>query len=519
MIVIWVIALPLLGGLLAWLAGRRSAEAARWISALILGVDLLLILLWFVLFSGPASTGNDRWLAEFDHSWIPVLGARFHLAIDGVSLILVGLSLILGIISVITSWTDVRERVGSFHMNLLWTLAGVIGVFVALDLFLFYFFWELMLVPMYFLIALWGHENRTYASMKFFVFTQFSSLLMLIAILGLYFVHGGATGIYTFEYQDLMRTTMTPSASMWLMLGFFISFAVKLPVLPVHSWLPDAHTEAPTAGSVILAGLMLKTGAYGMLRFMVPLFPDAVSSFSSVGMLLAVAGILYGAVMAFSQTDLKRLVAYTSISHMGFVLLGLLAWNRLALQGVIIQIICHGLSTGGLFILAGWIQERIHTRDVNRMGSFRSSMPRLGAIGMVFAMASLGLPGLGNFIGEFLVLLGTYQRDSLMAAVAATGFIASSVYSLWIIQKIFHGTPNNGTKGLLDTSIRETLIGSVMIALLIIIGLYPQPVINIVNPPLEEMTTRTSLSEKHSSGKNEAHAAPSEGERTEHEQF
>jgi len=355
--------------------------------------------------------------------------------------------------------------------------------------------------------------------MKFFVFTQFSSLLMLIAILGLYFVHGGATGIYTFEYQDLMRTTMTPSASMWLMLGFFISFAVKLPVLPVHSWLPDAHTEAPTAGSVILAGLMLKTGAYGMLRFMVPLFPDAVSSFSSVGMLLAVAGILYGAVMAFSQTDLKRLVAYTSISHMGFVLLGLLAWNRLALQGVIIQIICHGLSTGGLFILAGWIQERIHTRDVNRMGSFRSSMPRLGAIGMVFAMASLGLPGLGNFIGEFLVLLGTYQRDSLMAAVAATGFIASSVYSLWIIQKIFHGTPNNGTKGLLDTSIRETLIGSVMIALLIIIGLYPQPVINIVNPPLEEMTTRTSLSEKHSSGKNEAHAAPSEGERTEHEQF
>jgi NADH-quinone oxidoreductase subunit M len=487
----WIIFLPFLGGLLAWYTGRRHADAARWVSVAALAVDLIL-LLTLLASSGVAGVeGSPSWLVEFERPWITGLGIGFHIAMDGLSLLLVGLSLLLGILSVLTSWTEIRERVGSFHLNLLWTLSGVIGVFLALDLFLFYVFWELMLVPMYFLIALWGHENRTYASMKFFIFTQCSGLLMLIAILGLYFIHGSATGIYTFDYQQLLGMTVDPSVSMWLMLGFFIAFAVKVPAVPFHSWLPDAHTEAPTAGSVILAGLLLKTGAYGLLRFMVPLFPVAVTDFAPVGMSLAVAGILYGAFLASAQHDLKRLVAYTSISHMGFVLLGVFAWNELALQGVVMQMLCHGISTGGLFILAGALQERIHTRDMGRMGGLWSSLPKMGGVAMVFAMASLGLPGLGNFIGEFLVLFGTWQRSSGMAIVAAVGLVAATVYALVMIQKVFHGTTREERR-LTDATLRELSVATVMIILLVVLGLYPQPVIKTAEPVLHEMQDRVS---------------------------
>ncbi len=269
------------------------------------------------------------------------------------------LSCFLGIMATIASWTEIQERVGLFHFNLTWTVAGIIGVFLSLDLFLFYFFWELMLIPMYFLIALWGHENRSYASVKFFLFTQVGGLAMLLGILGLYFVHGRQTGIYTFDYSELLGTKMSPNTALLLMLAFLAAFLVKLPAVPFHTWLPDAHTEAPTGGSVILAGLLLKTGAYGILRFAVPLFPGAALQVAPWAMVAGVIGILYGAVLAFAQTDLKRLVAYTSVSHMGFVLLGIFAWNELALQGVIIQILCHGISTGALFMLVGSLQERI----------------------------------------------------------------------------------------------------------------------------------------------------------------
>ena len=262
-------------------------------------------------------------------------GIHFHLALDGLSLLLLMLTFLLGIMSVLASWTEIQEAVGFFHLNLLWVLAGIAGVFLAMDLFLFYFAWELMLVPMYFLIAIWGHERRVYAAAKFFLFTQLSGLLMLIAILALYFAHHTATGIFTFEYADLLGTPLSSHAALWIMLGFFVAFAVKLPMFPLHTWLPDAHTEAPTAGSVVLAGLLLKTGAYGMLRFVMPLFPAAAHAFAPVAMVLAVIGILYGAILAFAQTDLKRLVAYTSVSHLGFVLLGIFAWNKLALQGAV----------------------------------------------------------------------------------------------------------------------------------------------------------------------------------------
>ena len=495
MILVWIILLPLLGGIIAGFFGRRNPEAARWISVitLVLELDLFLILaIWHPDSGWTGIRAESPWIVEYYHDWIPQLGIGIHLALDGLSLLTLLLTLFLGLMSIVSSWKEINDGAGTFHMNLLWTLSGVIGVFLALDLFLFYFFWELMLVPMYFLIALWGHENRRYASVKFFLFTQLSGLLMFIAILGLYFIHGNTTGTYSFDYIQLLGTRVDPSVAMWLMLGFFMAFAVKLPVLPFHTWLPDAHTEAPTAGSVILAGLMLKTGAYGMLRFMVPLFPEAVADFAPVGMVLAVAGILYGAFLSFAQNDLKRLVAYTSISHMGFVLLGIFTWNELALQGTVMQMICHGVGTGGLFIMAGALQERLHTRDMTDMGGLWSSLPRLGGAGMVLAMASLGLPGLGNFIGEFLVLLGTYQKNVVAAAFAAAGLIAATAYALRMMQRVFHGQlqkQGQRQRAFKDATFRELSVLVVMIAVLVALGLYPQPVLKTAGPAINEIMT------------------------------
>lgn len=499
MILAWLVIIPVVGGLLAWLFGRVNGTASRWISIIALVLDLLVLLTLLPLPGPEELAGGSQWFAEINRQWIPQLGIGFHLAMDGLSFLMVVLTLFLGIISVGCSWSEIQEKVGAFHLNLMWVLAGIIGVFLALDLFLFYFFWEMMLVPMYFLIALWGHENRVYASVKFFIFTQLSGLLMLLSILGLYFIHGRVTGTYTFDYLQLLGTSMTRPVSSWLMLGFFAAFAVKLPVVPFHSWLPDAHVEAPTAGSLILAGLLLKTGAYGFLRFMVPLFPEAVAAFAPLGMAMAVTGILYGAVLAFSQTDLKRLVAYTSVSHMGFVLLGIFAWNSLALQGVVIQMLCHGISTGALFILVGSLQERMHTREISRLGGLWSTMPRMGGAGLVFALASLGLPGLGNFIGEFLVLLGAYRVNTVMTVMATAGLVVAAVYSLWIIQRVFHGKREEEAKAA-DLSAREMSIMAVMIAAIVWLGLYPQPVFDTAGPALRSL--QHSVSEEHREGRN-----------------
>jgi NADH-quinone oxidoreductase subunit M len=385
---------------------------------------------------------------------------------------------------VLASWTEITEAAGFFHWNLLWILAGITTVFLAMDLFLFYFAWELMLVPMYFLIAVWGHENRTYAAIKFFLFTQLSGLLMLVAILALYFIHHAATGVYTFGYADLMGTALPPGAGMPIMLGFFIAFAVKLPAVPFHTWLPDAHTQAPTAGSVILAGLMLKTGAYGMIRFVVPLFPGPAREFAPVAMALAAAGILYGAVLAFAQSDLKRLVAYTSVSHLGFVMLGVFAWNPLALQGAVITMICHGISTGGLFILVGALQERTHTREMDRLGGLWDTIPRFSGAAMVFALATLGLPGLGDFVGEFLVLLGVYRANLTVAIMAAIGVLLATFYALRFMGRAFQGSNVHNWR-LPDLSAREALAAGVMIAALVWLGMYPRPIIDTFGPVIE----------------------------------
>ncbi|MEJ2538151.1 MAG: NADH-quinone oxidoreductase subunit M, partial [Calditrichia bacterium] len=380
MILLWLIVILIAGAGLAWLAGRWSKILPRWISLLALAIDFVLVLyIWIGSGKEIELTQNLQWLVELKWKWIPQFGINFHLALDGLSLLLIML-----------------------------------------------------------MIGIWGHENRIYASFKFFIFTQASGLLMFLAILGLYFIHGANTGVYTFNYMELLGTSISPVMEMLLMLGFVIAFIVKLPAVPFHNWLPDAHTEAPTAGSVILAGLLLKTGAYGLLRFVLPLFPDAAVRFAPIAMLMGVLGSLYGAKLAYAQTDLKRLVAYTSVSHMGFVLLGIFAINQLAFQGVVMQMLCHGISTGALFIMVGALQERIHTRDIAQMGGLWENVPRMGGVGMLFAMASLGLPGLGNFIAEFLTLVGSFQTSVWITILATLGLVAATVYSLRIVQRVFH---------------------------------------------------------------------------------
>lgn len=481
-----LLVLPFIGAVLAWIAGRWSNLLPRWI-----GLITMIIHLGFSLWLWVSTPSRPGWMVEVDVPWIPSFGIHYHLGLDGVSLLLILLTSFLGVISVAASWRGIQERVGFFHFMLLWILGAIVGVFLSLDLFLFYFFWEMTLIPLYFLIAIWGHENRVYASIKFFIYTQASSLFMLLAILGLVFLNAQNTGRLSFDYNVLLHASLPVGTAIWLSLGFLLAFLVKLPAFPLHTWLPDAHTEAPTAGSVVLAGLVLKLGAYGILRFVVPLFPGTLSTLAPWMMALGVAGILYGALQAYGQTDFKRMVAYTSVSHMGFVLVGVFAWNQYALQGVVMVMLAHGISTGALFVLAGDLQDRLHTRDLNRMGGLWDTLPRMGGVSLLFALASLGLPGMANFVGEFLVLLGLYQTNVLFAALATLGFIVSTIYSLWLIQRAFQG-PNRWGWKLPDMTAREGLILASLIVLVLWLGLYPQPVIDTARPALETLQQSTA---------------------------
>ena len=487
MVLVNLILILLFGGVVAAVSERASAAMPRMMALSVIVLSFFYLVFHLSGLDGlnqlQASTLDDpsSWLIHFKTSWIPAFGINIELALDGLSLLMVLLTLVLGAIAVSASWTDIKERRGFFEANLLWTLAGVLGVFMAMDLFLFFLFWEVMLIPMYFLIAIWGHENRGYAAMKFFIFTQASGLLMLVATIALVAVYKDFAGHYSFSYFDLLNTPMAAHTAMWLMLGFFVAFVVKLPGFPFHTWLPDAHTQAPTAGSVILAGILLKTGAYGLIRFAVPLFPDAAIEFSNVALILGVAGIIYGAVLAFGQTDFKRLVAYSSVSHMGFILLGVYAWNELALQGAVMQMVAHGFSTAALFMIAGSLQERLHTREMPKMGGLWQSMPRMGAIAMFFVLASLGLPGLGNFVAEFLVLLGLFQVNPWLTVLASMGLITGAIYSLMLMQRSFQGEPNPkfATKEMADFRFRELLTMSILVVALVALGIYPQPVLDI----------------------------------------
>ncbi len=487
MILALLVAVPLVFGLAGWALNRRNTDWSRWLTLAANIVNFLIVaLLWAgatgaINFPvGISALPSSPWLAQVRWPWIPALGISFSMSLDGLSLALLALTAFLGVMSVLASWKGIKDRVGFFHFNLSLVLAGVNGVFLATDLFLFAFFWELMLIPMYFLIDLWGHENRHKAAVKFFLFTQVGGLLMLVSIIGLAVVHSMAAGSLTFEYSELIGTAMSPLVGMLLMLGFFVAFAVKLPVFPLHTWLPDAHTEAPTAGSVILAGLMLKTGGYGLIRFALPLFPAASRSIAPVAIGLAVAGIIYGGIMAYSQSDMKRLVAYSSVSHLGFVLLGVYVFTPQALSGAVLQMVSHGISTGALFILVGALQDRIHTRDMNRMGGLWKQVPRMGAAGLVLAMALVGLPGLVNFVAEFLVLVGTWQVSAVATVLAGVGLVIATVYALRMIQMVFHGGPREKWD-IPDLSVIETCVLFIMIGLLVGLGLFPQPLLQIVD--------------------------------------
>jgi NADH-quinone oxidoreductase subunit M len=483
-----IILLLLLTGVAAWPLGDRGGRAVC-IGGLTLALFWLAALLAFDV-DALRGEAAGRWLASWRIAWIPAMGASLHLAADGLSIVMVALTLGLGILAVAGTRGEIVERTGFCLFNLMCALAGIVGVFLAIDLLLFYFFWELMLAPMYLLIAIWGHEGRRRAAFQFFIFTQAGGLAMLVAIVALSMQHGAETGAMSCDLEPLLALRLDSNASMWLMLGFFVAFAVKLPILPLHVWLPHAHAEAPTAGSVILAGLMLKTGAYGLMRFAVPLFPDASQTLAPIAIGLGVAGVLYGAFQSFGQRDLKRMIAYSSVSHLGFVLVGIYSFQLLAWQGAVLQMVCHGLATGGLFLLAGMIQQRTGTRDLQQLGGLWSALPRLGGLGMLLAMASLGLPGLGNFVAELLILLGLWRADRLVAAIALLGLVLATVYNLALIQRLFHGRVPQGSDrpALTDAGPREAMMLGLCGLLLLWLGLYPQPVIDLLGPTLEHLS-------------------------------
>lgn len=491
MSIFWLVILLLGGGAVAWFVGLVLPNLSRWISLATLLIGG--VLLWGVWTAGAEirGPGDVTWFAEVMLPWIPRFGISVFMAMDGLSMLLVALTLFLGIVAVVSSWSEITERHGFFQFNILWTLAGVVGVFTSFDLFLFFFFWEVMLIPMYFLIAIWGHENRSYAAMKFFLFTQISGLLMLFAMLGLVYVHYGASGSITFNYFELLGSeSAAGTLGLWLMLGFFLAFVVKLPGVPFHTWLPDAHTQAPTGGSVILAGILLKTGAYGLLRFVVPLFPEAAMQFRWPAMLLGALSVVYGGYMAYSQSDFKRLVAYSSVAHMGFVLLGVFVWSQVAVQGAVMQMIAHGFSTAALFMMAGAIQQRIHTREMGSMGGLWMRAPRMGAVTMFFVIASLGMPGLGNFVGEFMVLVGAFQVNVALTFFAALGLVVAAVYALSLMQRSFQGRAAAGGAAeradtFQDFGFREMSVMVLMMVGLVWLGFYPQGVLAISDPVVQ----------------------------------
>ena len=497
-----LIAIPFIAGLLCWLVERYNKRLPRWIAliGMILTFGLSLVLWHYGNFNGMSDRLLDPqaatpWFAEFSVPWIPRLGISFHLAMDGMSLLMVALTGLLGVAAVACSWNEIQRRVGFFHLNLLWSLGGVIGVFMAIDMFLFFFFWEMMLVPIYFLIAIWGHDvvggkTKEYAATKFFIYTQLSGLIMLIGILLLVLFSQAQTGRYSFNYTDLLGTSMGG----WeypIMLCFFIGFAVKLPIIPFHGWLPDAHAQAPTAGSVDLAGVLIKTAAYGLIRFVLPLYPAAAQEFAPIAMTLGTIGIFYGAWLAFMQTDMKRLLAYTSISHMGFIVLAIYAGTLLSLQGLMVQMLAHGLSSAALFIMAGQLYERLHTRDITVMGGMWGQFRYYAPLLMFFCAALLGIPGTGNFIGEFMILIGSFAQFPVFVVIATFSLVLAGLYSLLLIYRtlfgannlkevarhetIDHGLPERRLK---DLGRREISLLLVLAIGLVWLGLYPQPILD-----------------------------------------
>jgi NADH-quinone oxidoreductase subunit M len=464
--------IPLVAGIVVML--RPASEAKLLALAGSLLEFIVSLPLWWLFEAGTAA-----FQFEVSHAWIPAWGVTYRLGLDGISLFMVLLTTFTMPLAVLGSWSYITEKERPYYALLLVLTTGMLGVFLALDLFVFYVFWEVMLIPMYFIIGVWGHARRVYAAIKFFIYTFVGSLLMLVAILTIYYLVGEATGTYSFAYEHLLANiAVADEWSFWLFAAFFLAFAIKVPMFPFHTWLPDAHVEAPTAGSVILAGILLKMGTYGFLRFALPFFPqvalDSVVVTVVVG--LAVVGIIYGALVAMVQPDFKKLVAYSSVSHLGFVMLGIWAVTLQSIQGAIIIMISHGISTGALFFLAGMMYERRHSRQIADFGGIARVVPALAAVLTVVALSSIGLPGTNGFIGEFLVLIGSFGPYPWATAVATTGVIFAAVYLLWALQRvIFNRLDKAENKHLPDLSRRELAVLVPLIVIIFWIGLYPKP--------------------------------------------
>ncbi len=476
-----LILLPLAGAAACALFARKPA-VCRWLTLATTSTVFACALGLFSRFHA----GGTGWLLYEDHAWIARFGIRYTLGLDGISLLMVLLSAFLLIISVLVSWGSIDRHVPLFHALLLVMESGILGVFLALDLVLFYLFWEVMLIPMFFLIGVWGHARRIYAAVKFFLFTLAGSLLMLLAILFLYILHGRQTGDWSFALEALKATSFSGVQEYWLYAAFFLAFAVKVPLVPVHTWLPDAHTEAPTAGSVILAGLLLKTGVYGLLRFGFPLFPQATAQSLPLLGGLALVGIFYAAWIAYLQQDAKRLVAYSSVAHLGFVILGLSAWNVTALEGSILQMVNHGITTGALFAMVGMIDARARTRRLDSLGGLWARIPILSCFFLFFSLASLGLPGLNNFAGEILILLGTFQSRPVLAAIAIAGVVFAAAYMLRLVQSVLWGAPRDETPWH-DLTPNEALVLVPMALLVLWLGLYPAPFLEPLHEPVKAL--------------------------------
>ena len=483
-----LIFLPLAGGACLALCWRREA-AVRGI-ALGTGLSELLLAGWLI--AGKAglplegTTAGGFFLRE-DAPWIDRFGIRYTLGMDGIALLMVLLTAFVTIVAMLVSWRSVRERTSLHYLLLLVMESGIMGVFLSLDLFLFYLFWEVMLIPMFFLIGIWGHGRRIYSAVKFFLYTMTGSLLMLLAIIGIYLHHGSATGVYSFALADLAGTPLPATTGYWLYGAFLLAFAIKFPLVPLHTWLPDAHTDAPTAGSVILAGLLLKTGAYGLIRFGYPLFPAAAATLTPLLVVLAVTGILYASWIAYAQSDMKRLVAYSSVGHMGFVALGIAAWTPVALSASVLQMVSHGVTTSALFALVGMLDERAGTRDIDAFGGVWGKAPLLAAFFLFFGMASAGLPMLANFVGEFLVLAGSFKGHPLAVAMAFLGIVFPLVYTVRLMQEVLFQTERRPLT-LPDLTLREGTLLGVMALANLYIGLHPAPLLALLNAPVALLT-------------------------------
>jgi NADH-quinone oxidoreductase subunit M len=508
-----LILLPTLGALLT-LAHNVFWKQESHLKWLTLGFTLINFLVSLFLLADRGAVSASGFFFEKNVPWIRAINTNYHVGVDGLSLWLVILTTFIMPIAVISTWRAVEKRQAAFYIFLLLLESAMIGVFVSLDLLVFYLFFEASLIPMFFLIGVWGGENRIYSAIKFFVYTMLGSLLMLVAIIGLYYIHAEQTGVGTFDFVTLVNSLRTGNLAIAgttgaiLFWAFALAFSIKVPLFPLHTWLPDAHTDAPTAGSVILAAVLLKMGTYGLMRFNFVLFPEASREFAWIFIVLAVIGIIYGALVAMVQPDVKRLVAYSSVSHMGFVILGMFSFTEIGMQGALYQMLNHGVSTGALFLLVGFIYERRHTRQISDFGGLANVMPLYATIFVITTMSSIGLPFLNGFVGEFLIMIGMWNSHALgitsganwnhiATMLAGTGVIFAAVYLLWMVQRVFFGKVTNAqNRGLRDLSAREIGLIAPLVLLMVFMGVYPAPFLNRSQESVAAIQKRVSGQEK-----------------------